>query len=208
MNDSKSTYWRANIGWIAVFVAVSGAALVRLIVATVNDPSLLWNALLVIPIAVVGMWLLGYATSTSARQRQRFLTGREPEAIHIHASHLDQSLLTLSRLGLAELEVRKRPLDLASLLFTNDSLEIWTGGKSPRLFVRLPRSDFRRMTHERTIVTAVNPAVSVTLSYESGGRSSELTFVPTYAIGRPIRPRSVGELLSLIRIWIGSDKEV
>lgn len=208
MDASKSSYWRANLGWIVLFVCVSGAALVRLIVATVNDPSLLWNAFLVIPIVVVGMWLLAHATSTSARQRQRFLTGSEPEAIHIHATYLDQSLLTLSRLGLAELEVRKRPLDSASLLFTNDSLEIWTGGRSPRLFVRLSRSDFRRMTHERTIVTAVNPAVSVTLSYESGGRSGELTFVPSHAIGRPIGPRGVGELLSLIRIWIGSDKKV
>lgn len=207
VDKANSPYRRANLGWIVLFVAVSGAALVRLIVATIDNPSLLWNALLVIPLVGLGMWLIGYAMSFSARLRHRFLTERDPGAIHLHATHLDQSLSTLSRLGLADTQVMKSPLDSASLQFTDESLEIWIGGKSPHLVASLPRTDFTHMKSERTTVTAVNPAVSVTLEFQFSGVPGELVFVPAHAMGRPLRPRRVDELLPSLQAWIGIEHD-
>lgn len=207
VEKAKSPFSRANLGWIVLLVAVSGTALVRLVVATINNPSLLWNALLVIPLVGVGMWLIGYAMSVSARLRQRFLTERDPEAIHMHVTHLDQSLSALSKLGLADSEVKKRPLDSASLQFTDGSLEVWIGGKSPQLVASLSRTDFKRITHERTTVTAINPAVAVTLEYQFAGVPGELVFVPSHAMGRPLRPRRVDSLVPLLQAWIDSEHQ-
>ena len=196
---------RSNLFWIVIFVVVSGPALVRLVVATIDDPSLLWNALVVIPLVVVGMWLILSAMSMPARQRHRFLIERDPDAIYVHATNVGRSLEALSRAGLVDTDVESGQVGSASLQFTDDSLDIWIGGKSPRLLASFPRANFTGIEYARTIVTAVNPAVSVSLKYQMAGESGEFAFVPSHVMGRPLRLRQVDEILPLLHNWIGNE---
>lgn len=176
----------------------------RLVVATIDDPSLLWNALVVIPLVVAGMWLILFAMSTPVRQRHRLLTELNPDAVHVHATEVGPSLDTLSRLGFSNEELKAGRISSASLLFTDDSLEIWIGGKAPHLVARLPRANFTGIKHARKTVALVNPTVSVSLDYLLAGGSTEFVFVPSHAMGRPLRSRQVHELIPSIRAWVGN----
>lgn len=95
---------------------------------------------------------------------------------------------------------RPRSLDgilSLSLVVGADSIELWSGGSTPRLFATIPRSDIRGILVRRMRVNARRARV-VEIAVGSG---EAVRMVPVNVLGLPWGPRALNDFTEQLEAW-------